>query len=178
MKTLTELSPTIYWLRVRNTALPHLKTDLLTSLGVKHLNIIRSNISVIDENVFPNADGTLESLDLSTNSITEVNINDHIFFHPINCSISIKNTFQNWSVSDKDRKETLLLQIPSASLRDLSRLNFLNLNYNRLWEIRSMAFAGLFELSRLSLYDNSIEHIEDQAFAGLNRYVMPYHPHY
>lgn len=57
--------------------------------------------------------------------------------------------------------------MPSASLRNLSALVSLNLNFNEITSLEGEAFSGLHALLRLSLYGNRIATISPAAFAGL-----------
>lgn len=56
--------------------------------------------------------------------------------------------------------------MPSSSLRNLSALVSLNLNFNEITSLEAEAFSGLHALLRLSLYGNRIASISPKAFAG------------
>ncbi|XP_069175230.1 chondroadherin [Procambarus clarkii] len=59
-----------------------------------------------------------------------------------------------------------LLAVPTVALEHLQNLSFLNLNYNMIKILGQAAFSGLRALERLSLYDNQMQHVEENAFSG------------
>lgn len=62
----------IYWMKFRSCSVPRIKDYIFLGLNVKHLNIIRSNVSVIDRSSLSALGETLTDLDLSNNNIHEV----------------------------------------------------------------------------------------------------------
>ncbi|KAK7071639.1 hypothetical protein SK128_003220, partial [Halocaridina rubra] len=61
----------IYWMKFRNCNLPRIPDYIFLGLDVRHLNIIRSNVSAIDRSSLSALGSNLQSLDLATNNIRE-----------------------------------------------------------------------------------------------------------
>lgn len=72
LNVLKKQSNFVYWMKFRNCHLPRLTDYIFMSLEVSHLNIIRSNLSSVEDSALSALGSSLESLDMASNLLQEV----------------------------------------------------------------------------------------------------------
>nr|XP_045626080.1 leucine-rich repeats and immunoglobulin-like domains protein 2 isoform X3 [Procambarus clarkii] len=173
---------TIYWMKFRNCMLPRLLDYIFLGLDVRHLNIIRSNLSSIERSSLSALGSNLVTLDLSNNRIREV---------PTAALASLKMlTFLNLNYNQIKRLnesaffglnvlerlslyENKIQHIDDNAFKGIGRkLLRLNLGKNMLEYIPTDTFHPLVNLEVLDLHENRISHIPDGAFQGLHKLDM------
>ncbi|XP_068221652.1 insulin-like growth factor-binding protein complex acid labile subunit isoform X3 [Palaemon carinicauda] len=170
---------TIYWMKFRNCKMPRVPDYLFMGLQVKHLNIIRSNVSTIERSSLSALGMTLQSLDLANNNIREVptaalNTLKVLTFLNLNYNqIQVINhgAFGGLTVLERlSLYENKIAHIDDNAFKGIGRkLIRLNLGKNNLDDIPTDTFHPLINLEVLDLHENKIHHIPDGAFKGLHK---------
>ncbi|XP_071539267.1 uncharacterized protein [Panulirus ornatus] len=173
---------TIYWMKFRNCNLPRLPDYVFLGLGVRHLNIIRSNVSAIERSSLSALGRTLLTLDLANNKIREVPtaalsaLKGLIFLNLNYNQIHVLNegAFDGLGVLQRlSLYENKIQHIDDNAFKGIGRnLLRLNLGKNLLDDIPTDTFHPLTNLKVLDLHENRISHIPDGAFKGLHRLDM------
>ncbi|KAL7633748.1 UNVERIFIED_CONTAM: hypothetical protein RMT77_015702 [Armadillidium vulgare] len=182
LDVLKERNFAIYWMKFRNCNLPRIKDYSFLSLDVKHLNIIRSNVSVIERSSLSALGGVLTELDLSNNNIHEI---PTASFHPLktlsflnlnyNKITSIHaNAFDGMVLLERlSLYENRIKRIDDNAFKGIGRrLARLSLGKNQLSKIPTDTFHPLKNLFVLDLKENKITHLPDGAFLGLHKLDM------
>ncbi|XP_066937429.1 carboxypeptidase N subunit 2-like isoform X3 [Macrobrachium rosenbergii] len=170
---------TIYWMKFRNCKMPRVPDYLFLGLQVKHLNIIRSNVSTVERSSLSALGMTLQSLDLANNNIREVptvalNTLKVLTFLNLNFNqIQVINSgaFGGLTVLERlSLYENKISHIDDNAFKGIGRkLIRLNLGKNNLDDIPTDTFHPLTNLEVLDLHENKIHHIPDGAFKGLHK---------
>ncbi|XP_069949640.1 chondroadherin isoform X3 [Cherax quadricarinatus] len=173
---------TIYWMKFRNCNLPRLPDYVFLGLDVRHLNIIRSNVSVIERSSLSALGSTLSTLDLSNNKIREVpslalaSLKGLTFLNLNYNQIQVLNegAFTGLTVLERlSLYENKIQHIDDNAFKGIGRkLLRLNLGKNLLDDIPTDTFHPLTNLEVLDLHENRISHIPDGAFQGLHKLDM------
>ncbi|KAB7496978.1 Leucine-rich repeats and immunoglobulin-like domains protein 2 [Armadillidium nasatum] len=172
----------IYWMKFRSCNLPRIKDYSFLSLDVKHLNIIRSNVSVIERSSLSALGSVLTDLDLSNNNIHEI---PTASFHPLktltflnlnyNKITSIHaNAFDGMVLLERlSLYENHIKRIDDNAFKGIGRkLARLNLGKNQLSKIPTDTFHPLKNLFVLDLNENKITHLPDGAFLGFTIVIV------
>jgi len=171
----------IYWMKFRNCHLPKIIDFLFMGLEVSHLNILRSNVSLVESSSLSALGKSLESLDLSANLLTEVpspalTTMSTLTFLNLNYNhiSSLRDeAFAGMLVLERlTLYENKIKHIHHNAFRGITRLARLNLGKNELRNIPSDSFHPLKNLEVLDLHENHITHIPDKAFEGLTMLDM------
>ncbi|XP_045128566.1 leucine-rich repeats and immunoglobulin-like domains protein 1 isoform X1 [Portunus trituberculatus] len=172
----------IYWMKFRNCNLPRITDYVFLGLDVRHLNIIRSNVSAIERASLSALGGTLLTLDLANNKIREVptralgmlkkltflNLN----YNPI--SVLNEGAFDGLVMLERlSLYDNHITHINDNAFKGIGRkLMRLNLGKNKLKYIPTDTFHPLTNLEVLDLHENRISQIPDGAFEGLRKLDM------
>ncbi|XP_037779650.1 leucine-rich repeat-containing protein 4B-like isoform X2 [Penaeus monodon] len=173
---------TIFWMKFRNCKLQRIADYVFLGLDVRHLNIIRSNVSAIERSSLSALGSTIEALDLANNNIREVPtpalaMLKMLTFLNLNYNqIQVLNEGAFAGLSSLERLslyENKIQHIHNNAFKDIGRkLMRLNLGKNNLDDIPTDAFHPLINLEVLDLHENRIRHIPDNAFQGLTKLDM------
>ncbi|CAL4131800.1 unnamed protein product [Meganyctiphanes norvegica] len=173
---------TIYWMKFRNCNLPRLPDYLFLGMDVRHLHIIRSNVSHIDRSSLSALGSNLKALDLANNQIRRVPtealsaLKELTFLNLNYNQIELigSSAFQGMDVLERlSLYENQIDHIDENAFKGIGRkLNRLNLGKNKLDKIPTDTFHPLVNLEVLDLHENHIHHINDGAFEGLHKLDM------
>lgn len=181
LNVLKKDSYSIYWMKFRNCVLPRLTDFIFLGLTVKHLNIIRSNVSAIDRSSLSALGSSLESLDLATNLLTVVPtraLSHQTTLNFLNLNYNKIQVLESSAFSGMtvllrlSLYENHIKRIHKDAFKGISKLTRLNLGKNMLTDIPSDSFHPLKNLEVLDIHENHISHIPDKAFEGLTRLDM------
>lgn len=173
---------TIFWMKFRNCKLQRIADYVFLGLDVRHLNIIRSNVSAIERSSLSALGSTIEALDLANNNIREVPtaalaMLKMLTFLNLNYNqiqVLTEGAFAGLrSLERLSLYENKIQHIHNNAFKDIGRkLMRLNLGKNNLDDIPTDAFHPLVNLEVLDLHENRIRHIPDNAFQGLTKLDM------
>ncbi|CAL4066715.1 unnamed protein product, partial [Meganyctiphanes norvegica] len=172
---------TIYWMKIRNCNLPRMADYTFLGLDVRHLHIIRSNVSVIERSSLAMLGSTLESLDLANNNLERVPSDalqslKKLSFLNLNYNSLVELTdMAFYGLTALERLSLYANQIHlirDDTFKGLRRLRRLNLGKNRLTEIPPNALHNLAQLETLDVQENLISRIHEGTFSGLTKLDM------
>ncbi|KAF2364945.1 Leucine-rich repeat [Trinorchestia longiramus] len=178
LNVLKHNSISVYWMRFRNCKLPRVSDFIFMGLDVIHLNIIRSNVSVIESSSLSALGKSLESLDLASNllqaipssalrgqeTLTFLNLNYNRISNLPESAFAGMTVLQRLTLYENRIKD-----IHHNAFKGIPRLTLLNLGNNLLENIPSDGFHPLVNLEVLDIHENLIKHIPDAAFKGLSK---------
>ncbi|XP_018014354.1 leucine-rich repeats and immunoglobulin-like domains protein 1 isoform X2 [Hyalella azteca] len=181
LNVLKQKSVAVYWMKFRNCKLARVSDFIFMGLDVIHLNIIRSNVSVIETSSLSALGKSLESLDLASNLLsavptTALRSQEMLTFLNLNYNriTSLPEAaFAGMSVLQRlTLYENRIKEIHHNAFKGIPRLTRLNLGKNLLDKIPSDSFHPLVNLEVLDIHENHIVHLPDAAFQGLTKLDM------
>ncbi|XP_052765949.1 protein toll-like [Mya arenaria] len=164
-------------LSIANTSLSELKQDYFIGLeNVLFLSLENNKIKIIPQDVFNATSKSLQGIRLSSNFITEIDIEKSFrnlslisLFLESNKIQNVSGTFRIFpDIFEIHLNDNKIRKLPQDAFTNLTNLQILDLGNNKLNSVPSSLFSGLTSLKRLNMSDNNIETLPEGIFQDLN----------